>query len=78
MSVATLTSKGQTTIPQDIRNFLALKAGDKIEFFIEGDHVIMAPLTVDARELKGMLPKRKKKVTLADMKRAIALRGGAL
>lgn len=32
MSTATLTSKGQTTIPKDIRDGLSLKAGDKLDF----------------------------------------------
>ncbi|WXU00208.1 MAG: hypothetical protein Ctma_0919 [Catillopecten margaritatus gill symbiont] len=31
MSFATVTSKGQVTIPKDIRQFLHLNAGDKIE-----------------------------------------------
>jgi len=78
MSIATLTSKGQTTIPQEIRNFLDLRPGDKIEFSIEDDHVVMTPLTVDATELKGLLPKPKKKVSLEDMERAIKKRGSKL
>lgn len=32
MSTATLTSKGQTTIPKNIRDGLSLKAGDKLDF----------------------------------------------
>lgn len=51
MSVATLTSKGQITIPQDIREFLDIKEGDKIEFLIEDNHVVLAPLTIDITEL---------------------------
>ena len=34
MSAATLTSKGQATIPKDIRTGLGLKAGDRIEFHL--------------------------------------------
>ena len=37
MSVATLTSKGQTTIPKDIRDGLSLKAGDKLDFHMLSD-----------------------------------------
>jgi antitoxin PrlF len=75
MSVATLTSKGQTTIPQDIRDFLALHTGDKIEFLVEDNHVIMTPLTADVTELKGMLPKPRKKISIEAMKHAIIKRG---
>jgi antitoxin PrlF len=35
MSVATLTTKGQVTIPKDIRELLRLHSGDKIEFFVK-------------------------------------------
>lgn len=75
MSIATLTSKGQTTIPQDIRQFFDLKPGDKIEFIIEDGYVFIAPLTSDVSELKGILPKPKKKITIEDMNRAIRKRG---
>jgi AbrB family looped-hinge helix DNA binding protein len=34
MSAATLTSKGQTTIPKDIRDGLSLKPGDKLDFHL--------------------------------------------
>ena len=34
MSTATLTSKGRTTIPKDIRDGLSLKPGDKLDFHL--------------------------------------------
>ncbi len=34
MSVSTITSKGQTTIPKNIRKYLKLHSGDKIDFII--------------------------------------------
>lgn len=37
MSAATLTSKGQTTIPADIRKGMGLEPGDKIEFHLLSD-----------------------------------------
>lgn len=78
MAIATLTSKGQTTIPYEIRNYLGLKMGDKIEFVIEEGRVMLAPLTINVSELKGMLPKPKKKVSIEDMNHAIAKRGADL
>jgi AbrB family looped-hinge helix DNA binding protein len=77
MTISTLTSKGQTTIPLEIRSYLGIHTGDKLEFIIdEAGRVIITPLTVDVSSLKGLLPKPKKKVSIEDMKRAIIKRGG--
>jgi AbrB family looped-hinge helix DNA binding protein len=38
---STLTSKGQTTLPSQIRKALHLKAGDKILYEIKGDEVVI-------------------------------------
>ncbi len=44
MTIATLTSKGQATIPEEIRTYLGLHAGDKIEFIIdEHGRVVLVP-----------------------------------
>lgn len=75
MATATITSKGQTTIPQEIRHYLGLHTGDKLEFLVEEDgRVYVTPLTIDAAELKGILPKPQKKVTIEQMNEAIAKR----
>lgn len=79
MAIATLTSKGQTTIPQQIRSYLGLHAGDILEFIIDEEgKVILTPHTVDAKELKKILPKPKKKVTIEQMNKIIAQRGAGL
>lgn len=58
---ATLTSKGQLTVPKDVRDSLGLKAGDRLSFEVEGDSL---RLTVERRksleELKGSLPARRR------------------
>ncbi len=41
--VATLSSKGQITIPAEIREALQLREGDKVAFELEGDQVRLAP-----------------------------------
>ncbi len=70
---ATLTSKGQITIPKPIRDRLHLQPGDRVEFFLTEDgRVEFVPATASLTSLKGMLPKPKKRVTLEDMKKAIA------
>ncbi len=42
--ISTITQKGQTTIPVDIRHELDLKAGDKIEFEISKGKVTLKKL----------------------------------
>jgi AbrB family looped-hinge helix DNA binding protein len=79
MAIVTLTSKGQTTIPRSIRQYLGLHTGDKIEFLIEeSGRVILTPLTTDVREVKSMLPKSKKSVSIKQMNKVIAKRGANL
>lgn len=59
MPASTLTSKGQTTIPKDVRNHLKLRTGDQIDFVIEPDgSVVIRPATVHVRELKGILHRK--------------------
>ena len=79
MAVGTLTSKGQTTIPKSVRDRLALKAGDRLEFVVQDDGaILMVPATVSLDELEGMLPCPSRSATLDDMERAIRERGGAI
>lgn len=76
MTTSTLTSKGQTTIPLKIRSYLGVHTGDKLEFFIDKDgRVVVSPLTADVSELKNLLPKPKKKVSIEKMNKVIAKRG---
>lgn len=76
MSTATLTSKGQTTVPKEIREHLRLRAGDRIEFLIEEDgRVVLVPATYDAAELAGMLPRPKRPVSIEEMRTVIRRRG---
>ena len=76
MATSILTSKGQTTIPLQIRSYLGIHTGDKLEFLIDKEgRVIVAPLTADVSELKNLLPKPKKKVSIEDMNKAITKRG---
>ena len=73
MPAATLTSKGQITIPKQLREALGLKPGDCISFELIGDGVVeMRALTVDLRSLAGMIKPTRTGVTLADMDQAIA------
>ncbi len=75
MTTATLTSKGQVTIPADVRQRLGLESGDRIEFVeIDGGYAIK-PAIDDVRSLKGMLRKPAKPVSIEDMNDTIRARG---
>jgi len=77
MSTSTLTSKGQTTIPKDIRKRLNLHPGDRLEFVIDEDgRVLVLPASIDVAELAGVLKPPARPVTVEDMNRAIRKRGG--
>jgi len=58
MALATVTSKGQITIPKDVRDLLQLHAGDKIEFVITENHeAVLRPITKKVDDVFGRLYK---------------------
>jgi AbrB family looped-hinge helix DNA binding protein len=72
MPTATLTSKGQVTIPIQVRTALGLGAGDKIDFFeIEKGQYAIKPRTGSIRDLEGCIPKLDHVVTIEEMNQAI-------
>ena len=77
MPAATVTSKGQITIPKPVREALHLEAGDRVAFRVHDGIAIMEPETVDLRELFGSLPSQVSGVSVDDMNAAIAARGSA-
>ncbi|MBI4402445.1 MAG: type II toxin-antitoxin system PrlF family antitoxin [Nitrospirae bacterium] len=77
MPTSTVTSKGQTTIPKEIRDRLHLQAGDRLEFVVDEDgRVLVLPATVDAAELAGVLKPPPRPVSVEAMNQAIRKRGG--
>ena len=59
---ATLTSKGQTTIPKEIRDSLGMKPGDRMTFTLMPDAtVVMRVKNKSVIELAGMLKKKGRK-----------------
>jgi AbrB family looped-hinge helix DNA binding protein len=70
---ATITSKGQVTIPQEVRERLRLQSGQQLRFAIEdGTRVVITPVYRRLSELAGILPKPKRTLTLEEMDEAIA------
>ena len=52
---STLTSKGQTTIPAEVRAALDLKPGDKIRYIVSGNQVYLRVKNKSAVGLAGIL-----------------------
>ena len=76
MSTATLTSKGQITIPADVRRVLNVQAGDRVEFVqVEPGRYELIAATRSVRELKGLFGAAVRTVSIVEMNRAIAERG---
>ncbi len=73
MSKATLTSKGQLTLPKEVRTAMGVGPGDRVDFVLMDDgNFAVLPATHSVKSLKGIIPKPKKPVSLDDMDRAIA------
>ncbi|MCK5797385.1 MAG: type II toxin-antitoxin system PrlF family antitoxin [Deltaproteobacteria bacterium] len=73
MPAATITSKGQITIPKAIRELLGLKPGNRLVFVPRPNgEVIVKAETVDVRSLRGMLKHDGPAVSVEEMNKAIA------
>ena len=67
MPSSRLTSKGQTTIPKEVREHLKVQSGDQIDFIIQPDGaVIVRPATVHVSQLKGILHRKNMKAVSVD------------
>ena len=77
MATATITSKGQITIPSAIRSDLHVVPGDRIEFVkvSEGRYEVVAA-TNDITNLKGLV-RSNKVVSVEDMNNAIKAKAGS-
>ena len=73
MTSATLTSKGQVTIPKDIRDYLHLHPGDQIDYVVEKNGTVtIHAATINVMQLKGILKSKiSKAVSIKDMEDAI-------
>jgi antitoxin PrlF len=76
MSTATLTTKGQVTIPKDVRDRLGIDTGDRLNFIVQEDGtVIVKPITRHVRELAGILRRPEgRTVSIEEMDEGVATR----
>jgi len=72
MTTAMVTSKGQVTIPKDVRRRMGLDRGDRVEFVeLESGGFAIRPAVDDVRSLKGLLRPPEEPVAIEDMDKAI-------
>jgi len=76
MVTATLTSKGQLTIPKAVRDSLHLRTGDRVAFIVHGDtEAVLKPVTKSVDEVFGRLHSASQPCkTVDEMKAAVAER----
>lgn len=73
MPSATVTSKGQITIPMEVRKALGLSEGDEVLFFPLGNgQFAFRPRTGSIRDLEGIVPKLNHVPSLEDLKDGLA------
>lgn len=78
MTTATITTRGQITIPAEVRNALSVGTGDRVEFVqIEPAQFLFVAANRSVTELKGMFGKPAKIVFIEDVNHTIAARGAS-
>ena len=76
MTTVTISSKGQITIPADVRKALHVESGDRVEFVeVEPGRYEFVAATRSVTELKGMFGKAERVVSIEEMNTAIAAQG---
>lgn len=55
MPIAVLTSKGQMTIPKEVRKALNLKSSGKVMIVVDGDQAIIRPLKGNILDIGGSI-----------------------
>jgi len=64
MSIVKISSKGQITIPKEVRKLLKLKPGDRVKIEVKGDFATLKPLKKPSESMKGLGRNIKKKLKL--------------
>ncbi len=78
MATATVTSKGQITIPAPVRQALQIGTGDRVEFIeVESGRFEIIAATQSVKALKGMFGKSPKIVSIDEMNVVIAARAAS-
>ena len=68
---ATLSSKGQATVPKAVREYLHLKPGDRFRFFLQPDGAVVILPLVPVSSLRGSIARRKEATSVEEMNAGI-------
>jgi antitoxin PrlF len=72
-----ITVKGQATIPKAIRDYLRLKPGDRVKFFLHPDGSVVLLPKLPAQALRGMVKSRRRRpARIEEMNEAVAAAAG--
>ncbi len=73
MSISVLTSKGQITIPKEVREVLKLKPADKVVITIEKDHAVLKPVHGNILDLGGSIkiPEKDKPIDFKKVRKKV-------
>ena len=78
MPAATITSKGQITLPKAVRDRLELGAGDRVDFVMAADgRFDLVPVKASIKSLKGCVPAPRAPVTIEAMSKVVRQRAKA-
>ena len=73
MPYSRLSTKGQLVVPKEVRDFLRVHPGDRIDFVVRDDgQVVIRPAVVDVHDLRGLLHRDgRAPVSVEEMRRAV-------
>ena len=71
MASSTITSKGQMTLPKEVRDRLNLKPGDRLDVSVRDHHIVLIPKTLHIADLVGVLPRPTRRCSLEETNEAI-------
>ncbi len=74
MATSTVSTKGQIVIPAAVREDLGLAPGSRVEFLKTPDGYLLKPATVSISDLKGILRKPRKPISVEMMREAVRRR----
>jgi AbrB family looped-hinge helix DNA binding protein len=56
MITATVGRRGYITIPRNIRRQIGIKEGDRVTLVVQGDQIVLRPITKTLLDLRGSVP----------------------